>query len=333
METSPSADYKNRKVGLIIFGIIHIVVGVLCALICPLTILGLFIGAATDPANALPMGQALIGVGFYAFMAVWCIWLGIGSVTARRWARALILTSSWLLLGCGTCGLLSWFFIAPDIYNNLADDGQVPRSVVKIIQVVTTIFMGFVYIVWPGILIAFYGSKHTKATCEDLDSKTRWTDKCPLPVLSLSLLLAFLALSMLSLAAYNFTFPLFGVIISGIGGAALCLLTVVFAVYLAIRAYKQDIMAWWLTLASYIFFFASALYTFQFTNLIDYYRVMGFNEQQLQMMEGMSVMQGPAMSIMMLFYMVIWIAYMICIKRFFVPNQNNNQFIDPANTA
>ncbi len=98
--TSSPFPYKDRKTGLIIFGVLTMGIGGLVALLVPLMIF-----SATMSTKELGSDQVgkIVGpaIAFYGLLAVVLIWLGIGSTMARRWARALLLIFSWtwLILG------------------------------------------------------------------------------------------------------------------------------------------------------------------------------------------------------------------------------------------
>src|SRR4051794_25240629 len=108
METPPPpppVTYKDRKAGLIVFGVLTLLGGCLCALLVPLTIFAQMVAPHEGPQLN---HQAMIpGVVLYAAMAIALIWLGIGSIQARRWARALLLIGSWSALGMGIVSLAS----------------------------------------------------------------------------------------------------------------------------------------------------------------------------------------------------------------------------------
>ena len=98
VEASVLSDYKNRSTGLIIFGILTLLLGGLCALFIPLMLFGQTMAAKAP--NAPPPNTAMLlpGLAMYGGLAVALIWLGIGSIKARRWARALLLIFSWTWL-------------------------------------------------------------------------------------------------------------------------------------------------------------------------------------------------------------------------------------------
>jgi hypothetical protein len=185
-EIMQSSDFKDRKTGLVVFGILQIILGGLCALIVPFMVIGMIASAARGDSSAPPINTSMMipGILFYVLVAVWFIWMGIGSIKARRWARALILVSSWLWLICGICGLVFMLLLMPQMYDRMGQSGQMPPEMAAVMKYVMMGFMTVFYVIIPAVLVLFYGSKNVKATCEFRDSQVRWTDKCPLPVLA-----------------------------------------------------------------------------------------------------------------------------------------------------
>ena len=116
-DDSPARDYKDRKVGLLLFGILQLLIGFGCAMTVPLMVLGTIVGATVDPSAQTSIRMMIPGLLFYVAIAVGFIWLGIGSILARRWARTIILVCSWIALVCGTSGLLVWLLLAPDMFK------------------------------------------------------------------------------------------------------------------------------------------------------------------------------------------------------------------------
>jgi hypothetical protein len=164
-------SFRDRKTGLVVFGIILIIIGLLLALLSLMCIAHIYV---------------FLGL-FLAVPAVWFISMGIGSIKARRWARALLLVTSWVWF----IGEINIFIIY--IYNEIAQGAQIYED-----NNSTWIwFMLVVFIIAPVILILFYGSKNVKATCEFRNPQISWTDKCPLPVLALSFIYIYMAVLML----------------------------------------------------------------------------------------------------------------------------------------
>ena len=231
-ENTIPVPYKDRKTGLAVFGAIQIAMGALCALFVPLMIMGMLVAAVKDKGadEALSMRAMIPGLLVYVLLAIWFIWMGIGSILARRWARALCLVASWLWLISGITGMLFMLMFMPDMYEQMSKDGQMPANVVTIVKYVTFGFLTVIYIIIPGAFILFYGSKNTKATCEQRDPQVRWTDKCPLPVLALTLMAGCCAASLPFMGLYGWAVPFFGTIVTGVAGAGIALVFLVLLV-------------------------------------------------------------------------------------------------------
>ncbi len=101
-------SFKDRRTDLIVFGIFTIVVGGFCALLVPVVIFGQMM-AARRLGTEFDTSAALISSAVYGLMAVVMIWLGVGSVLARRWARALLLCIGWIGLIIGLIAMPAVF--------------------------------------------------------------------------------------------------------------------------------------------------------------------------------------------------------------------------------
>lgn len=234
-EAKGSAPFKDRTTALILFGILEILLGVLCALIVPFMVLGMLASAALPSEGVAPMSAGMMApaVLMYTGLAAWFISMGLGSIQARRWARALLLVSSWMWLIGGIAGLVFLIVLMPDMYDGMAESGQLPAQVAVIMKYAMIAFMTAFGVVLPGVLVLFYGNRHVKATCEFKDARVRWTDKCPLPVLAVSLLFALWAGCMPLMGFYGWVFPFFGLTLNGPVGAGACLAAMLIFAYTA----------------------------------------------------------------------------------------------------
>jgi hypothetical protein len=313
------ADFKDRKTGLVVFGIIEIMFGVFFALMVPLMLLSLLVTTAQNGSSAPPPHGSMMvpSLLFYVLLAVWFIWMGIGSVMARRWARALLLVTSWLWLISGIMGMVFIVLLLPNMYDQMGHSGQMPREVVTIVKYVTIGFTGIFYVIIPAGLVLFYGSKHVKATCERRDPRIRWTDRCPLPVLGLSLVAGLWAACMLLLGFLGWAIPFFGTIQSGMAGAGVALLAMVLLGYVAYGAYRLNIKAWWCAVLLIIAWGLSAGLTFSRLSLMDYYEKMNFPSEQLELMKPYTEAQQP----WIVLFSVLWVApalvYVLYTRRYF----------------
>ena len=116
----------------------------------------------------------------------------------------------------------------------------------------TTFFSTLMFfVVIPGALVLFYSNKHVKATVERRDPHVRWTDKCPMPVLVMSIACAcaaaFLASAEISVLveSYLSTKSLLGVVRAQRFGDVPFLACTVLLGYVGWGAYRLSVRAWW----------------------------------------------------------------------------------------
>lgn len=301
-----------------VFGIVEIVLGGLAALLIPLMLIGQVMSAQMTGERP-PIGQIIPAVVFYGVASVVLITLGIGSCKARRWARALTLVVAWSWLAIGVVSIVMMAFLLPGVLAVPQPGGPpMPPEVRIIAMVVSVAFMSVVFIVVPGVLVFFYRSPHVKATCEARDPLPRWTDATPLPVLGLSLWLAFGALTLLSLPlSTRGVLPTFGVLLSGAVGSLVCVAFAALWGYCAWGAYRLRPAAWWIVLITICLLTASAIITFTRVDLMEMYRLMGYPEKQLEMMAQYPFMQGKSMVYFSVAGAIPMVAFLVFVKRYF----------------
>jgi hypothetical protein len=316
--TPQSVPFKDRRTGLIVFGIVEMILGALVALLIPLMILGQVMAAQTGQPGVSPR-QMIPGVVVYGILAAMLITLGIGSCKTRRWARALSLVLAWSWFSVGVITLAVMAFILPSILANPLPQGQaLPESARLAVMIFSLIFMGIIMVVVPGVLVFFYQSRHVKATCDARDPSRRWTDACPLPVVALSLWLWLGAVSMLMMPwSTNGVLPVFGRLLSGIGGSLCYVGLALLWGYSAWSVYRLRIIGWWITLIVICVGAVSASITFMHIELPEMYRTMGYPDQQIEMMKQFSFMQGRHIVYFTVAGAVLMIGFLAFVKRHF----------------
>ncbi|MGD0015914.1 MAG: hypothetical protein ABSC38_00095 [Verrucomicrobiia bacterium] len=325
MSVSSGSGFKDRRGGLICFGIIMIVIGCVCALFVPLMFLGQMMSTKATggaPNYSMMAPAALI----YALLAVAFVWLGIGSIMARRWARALLLILAWIWLVTGIFMIGFMAFFLPSVFANQPSGGhQLPETTLVVVMIVALGFISVIFLVLPGMLVLFYRSPHVKATCEARDPVVRWTDACPLPVLALSLLLGFSAVSMLPmLVVYHSVMPFFGRLLTGAPGTLLILVMIALWGYCAWAAYRLKSAGWWIILIGVGVMMASSLITFARVDPIEMYRLMGYPEQQIAQIEQYSFFKGGNLFLLMLICPLPLFGYLLWVKKYFRPPATSN---------
>jgi hypothetical protein len=323
MEIPPPVpiEFKDRKAGLIIFGSLTFLAGCISALFIPLTIFAQTMAPANGP--QLNSHAIIAGVVMHALAAVVLIWLGIGSILARRWARALLLIGAWsaLTIGIPSLGLMAFMVRRmPELMRSTQQPDQSPMppgmETIVVIVMLTTCF--FFYVLLPSIWIAFYGSRHVKATCEARDPVVRWTDTCPLPVLAVSLWLCFGILTMLTLPiAYHGVFAFFGTFLTGIPGSIASLALAAILCYCARAFYKLEIRGWWLLVATLVIFSISTAFTYSRHDISEMYRVIGYPEQQIALIQKISFVTTDMIAWGTLVSLALTACYLVYVRRFF----------------
>jgi hypothetical protein len=155
---------------LVVFGILTVLGGLLSLLMMALMLTSLFL--AKDKATDLPPNaMVFLVILVYGGLAVVLVWLGIGSILTRRWARALLLLLSWTILVFAIVGLISLALMAPAISASMqqaaAKNGTAvtPGTQMAMLVIILGIFALFL-LGLPLIWIWFYGSRNVRLTCE-----------------------------------------------------------------------------------------------------------------------------------------------------------------------
>lgn len=314
----PVLEFRDRRGGLIGFGILLVVLGCLCALLAPL----MFVGQAlTTVRTGVRADYHLLGpmILTYAGMAAVFTILGIGSILARRWARALALILAWVWLLSGIVGTAVMAFVLPKMFGGQMPDGQsLPVGARQTMVAIAMAFIAVIYVVLPGLLVFFYGSRHVKATCEFRDPVRRWTDACPLPVLALSLIMGFGALSLVLMpVVFRVAVPFFGVFATGWPEAGLLVVLIGLSAYSAWSTYRLRLTGWWVLLVFLLVMTASTALTFARHDLLEMYQLAGYSREQLAQMQRTGLLSSPWMPAMTAASPLAMIGYMLWVKKFF----------------
>jgi hypothetical protein len=286
--------------------------------------LTLFQSALGGARNAgLNFSQMLPVMAIYGIMAVVLVWLGIGSIMARRWARALLLIFSWFWLVVGVLALGFMAFLSPRMLAGMTAAGTAapPASNARlqvIVMAVMFLFYGVFFLILPAVWTFFYNSRHVKATCEARDPVPRWTDACPLPVLGLCVAVMFSAPMMLVMPfSGHVVMPFFGMLLTGIPGSLFCLAFAAIWIYAAWSLYQFEQRGWWLIIFILGVSIVSGLLTFARHDMMEMYSLMYYPPAQLEQMEksGMLIL-GNHMAWLMSFSMLPFLGYLLYIRKF-----------------
>jgi len=283
--------FRDRSSGLKWFGILLIVLGLFCALLVPLALLGTLMMPQTGP-NAVPAPSMLMPCAIYGGLAVSLIWLGIGSIQAQRWARTLIMIFSWSGLYFGI--LMTGFFLYFVLYLLPMPDNQIGVSAMRTVMAAfMTVFFGIFFIALPGWMAWFYTKKDVKATCEVHHAQPSWAESRPPTVLLLTLWLGFSVMTMLVLPfAYHGTVPQFGMVISGTSGIAFCLIQAALLLVGTVLYYRLAPSGWWLLLGLQVIMMASGILNALYLDYNAFYTAIGYTSEQLDNIQKYNFMKG-----------------------------------------
>jgi len=323
-----TSDFKDRRGGLIAFGIVLILLGCVCVLLVAmmaLTQVWLQRAASASGPRADVMADSyrtMLGASLmYGGLAVTFIWLGVGSIMARRWARALVLILSWTWLITGVIAVVGVAAILPTILSGAMPSGTapMPEGARTAFVVGSTGCLSVFLVLLPIVFVLFYRSRHVKATCDARDPVVRWTDACPPAVLGLSVALGAGAVSFPLMMVLNRpVVPCFGILLSGAPAAAALLVMAAASAYCAWATCKLKPEGWWATVVIFAVSTVSGLLTFWRVDLVEVYRSMDYPEDQIAQLQQFGFFTSRDLLLWMAFGSLLMFGYLWYVKKFFL---------------
>jgi hypothetical protein len=111
--------------------------------------------------------------------------------------------------------------------------------------------------------------------------------------------------------------PFFGMFLTGLPAALVCLAIAAIWAYAAWLLYRLDSRGWWLTLIAICLFMASSMLTFAQHDMMEMYRLMGYPDSQIQQIQQTGLMVDNNMNWWMALSMLPFLGYLFFIKRYF----------------
>jgi len=312
------SDFKDRTPGLILFGLVSIIIGLFCALIIPLMVLSEAL-SKVGAGGGVDARSAWSASALYGFLAVVFVWLGVGSIRARRWARELLLSVSWIWLLTGICSFIIGILVIPKVVEGSGVATDIPPETMLLVVLVIFGVIGLLYVVLPGAFVLFYRSPDVAATCRARHPEPHWIDGCPRRLLTLMVVWVLFGVSALLMPAYNFLFPFFGILVAGVSGALLWALVLAVCVALAFGTSRRAPWAWWGGLALILFFTISSTLVVLRFDLSQIMWLMNLPEGQIALMGMRPMFDGWVMALGSVFVWGTFIVYLMALRRFFVP--------------
>jgi hypothetical protein len=313
-------DNGDRSSRLEVVGALQILLGCFCGLLALFGVALTFLPTWAQPRTGGPLVFAR-EAAFWVPLAAAFIWLGKGMMAARRWAWTLTVVTSWLWLLFGAIAFISVVFVVgPPMWEYSAQHSKMPGQTVGAIRLVSGVFLTCLYFGPPTILLLLSHHESVRATCIRRDPRIPWTDRCPMPVLALSLVLAVSIHAMLLSASLGFEVPLFGTFVSGFAGAIVVALIAIILACLAWGTYRLEMTAWWGALLFGIAAAASTAVTFAWADPAEMYKQQGFSVERLETFRKMGLLEATAKweQWKALAEGAAWVVYLLAVRRYFL---------------
>jgi hypothetical protein len=228
-----------------------------------------------------------------------------------------------LILVIGGAVMVATIFTLPSLGRQMQavqppNAPPMPAAAMYVGVIVAVLVSLLIYIVIPGIYVWFFRLDDVRRTVEYYDPVERWTDRCPLPVLGMSVACALLAVGTLS-ALIFLVMPVFGVILTGLPAAAVVLaITVLFAAA-SVLLFRCNPAGWWLAIALLVVLQLSTLVTAFRIDVSKLYSAMGMTPEQERVMQY-NVWTDPVMTgVMGGVMLVVGLIYALRVKKYFNP--------------
>ena len=301
-----NTTHNDRTLGLLLFGVIEILIGAGTAILMPVVLLfSATMGVSVDPRSFIPVAL-LYEIGAFAFIA-----LGIGSIRARRWAREIWLSISWIWLLTGLCSVVVSWFLLPIVLSDTVGTAGLDGRVVFVLTSITLAVLVSLYVVLPGAMLLFYRSPHVAATCRARNPRPQWTDHLSQRLLTLTLLWVILGLSVVVMHAYSWVFPVFGWIWTGWAGAVAWSASAAWLAALAWGTSQKRLWSWRTAMVLTSTAAVSTILTFARLDMNTIVRAMDVPADQAVMVASIA---GINRLTMVIFWSVTWGSFLIYLR-------------------
>lgn len=310
---TPVQTYKDRRVGLVVFGILQIALGLLAALMSFFIVVGALAGIAAAP-GAAPARVMVPSALLYLTVGVVFVVLGIGSIMARRWAQAIILALSWMWLIAGVLTTIGFAAMWPHMFDALP---QEQASMKPVVIGCASVFLGLFFVVLPLLFVLFYRGPNVRATVEAVDAVPRWTDGVPIPLLIFAFWMLSCALSMVAFCSIYTAFPAGPWMLRGVSAVALVLAIAGVMLFIGLGSLKRMRAAWWTALALLIL---GVAYVAAFMRNIDvaaWYEAMSMPMDPRQKEMVQSMYSSPFFYLWMAVMWALYLGFLLYLRRYF----------------
>jgi hypothetical protein len=301
----------------ILVAVVEFILAGFCLLLLPFVVL-MASFATTMPVDQRPATSGLaMSAVVYLAGAAFFITMGIGTIRARRWARALMVVASALGLTGGVAACVAVILLLPRVLSGSSRGGAAlpgPATFIVLVLVLGIVFT--IYVLLPGGFLAYYVRPSIREEFERLDPEVRWTDLCPLPVLAVALVLGYSGVASILTALAGSALPLFGTVVKGPAMIPLGLLLAAAYAFAGWKTYHLEMVGWWSAVGMMLFWGASFVVTLLVLPPDRLFAAMGVPATQTSSMDdlGLTRMMLPLMVLSVL----LMLGYLAYVRRFFL---------------
>lgn len=306
----------NRSRALAIYGWVLIAAGAVCALVALLSTALLVLARSSPGGPPIVAGGVVFNVAFYLCLGAAFAAVGVGSIRARRWARALALILAWTWLAVGVLAFLAMALVLPGLLS--MQSAGAPPGMLSCAMVFTLLFVAVFLILLPSLLILFYRREDVRRTVELRNPNPDWTDRVPVSILGIVVALAVGAVACVFSLVSVRALPIFGIILTGWAAAAVMLLFAAVSALLAVATFRRRKAAWWGLIAFQVLGLANIL-TFRNLDMEKLMRQMGYSADQARLSSGLNVVGSPAFLGLMAAAWVAMLVFLLVVRKHFGP--------------
>jgi hypothetical protein len=312
LEKDPDKDWSK---GLFAAGLLEMVLGILAFASAMLLMI---VVSKTGYGVLRPMqaGQLMFGL---LFLTGWWIVMGFGSLKAHRWARALVLAGSWVGMFFGSLFLALVLYVLPELHGLLLDSEWLSPSAAMSVAYLAVLFLLLLQLVIPLISIAFYGLEGVEATCCRRNPEPCWTDRIPLPLLTMGFISALGCCSIITAASFGYTVFFFGRVVSGGAGLFIVLLISAVCGYIGWGAFMKKMQAWWGAYALILTISCSLMLTFSEVEMDVLYSRIGCTADQIIQLSRYRVLNPAMLAAMSGIWGGMACIYLVWVRDCFLP--------------
>lgn len=297
-------------------GAVEILLGAVLLLLVPISIAGAWLQDPGAAGHSMDARSLAVSAGLNIALATFFIVTGIATIRLRRWARTIMLSVTWLWLVTGLAAVLVWIVILPafELPESALGGMEPPAGTLAVVKVLITLFVVVLYVALPAGFVLVLRSPSVRATFERCDPKISWTERVPGSVLSMTLTLAYLALTCLFLIPFGGV-PFFGILLGPWTSAAVWVVSAALCAWLAHGFYRRSARAWWSLIAVTTVWTVSSVWTFLQVEPGAIWEAMRLPAEQAEMLEMSGLGSRAGLVVSAVLSGVTMIGYAVYLRR------------------